>query len=129
VSARLASVPGISDVLLGGIVAYQESIKQSLLGVSETVLAASGVVSAEVTDLMAEKVQKLFGSDVACAVSGFFGPTGGTEQAPVGTVCASFRLPHTVFSERFVFHGSRESICERTIQAMIARLILAMRQR
>jgi PncC family amidohydrolase len=127
-SARIASIPGASDVLSGGVVAYQEHVKQSLLGVPEELLEQHGAVSFEVTESMAQGVQALFGVEVVCAVSGYFGPTGGTPTAPIGTVCASFIFPHATFSERFLFQGTRESICERTIQTLLAKLLLAIQK-
>ena len=124
--AKITSVPGASEVFLGGIVAYQDGIKKSLLMVPEEVMNRYGVVSTEVTELMAKGAQTVFGAEVVCAVSGFFGPTGGSQAAPIGTVCASFIFPGAMFSERFFFHGTREAICEKTIQALLAKLVLRL---
>ena len=122
--ARLTSVPGASSVVSGGIVAYQDLVKESLLGVPVDLIATHGAVSTEVTESMARRAQALFGVEVVCAVSGFFGPSGGTKEAPIGTVCASFLLPGRATSERLSFHGSREAICEKTVQAILAKLLL-----
>lgn len=120
VGARIASVPGASDVFLGGIIAYQDSIKEQLLGVPKQFLLEHGAVSIDVTDVMAINVRAQFGSDVSCAVSGYFGPSGGTKNTPVGTVCVSIVLPgDRIVRQQFLFHGSRESICERTIQTVL----------
>jgi nicotinamide-nucleotide amidase len=127
VAARLTSLPGSSDVVCGAVVAYQNGVKESLLAVPGDVLQQHGAVSTEVTEYMARGAKGLFRVEVVCAVSGFFGPDGGTQEAPVGTVCASFLTPNNVVSERFFFHGTRESICERTIQTLLARLIMLLR--
>jgi PncC family amidohydrolase len=128
ISARLTSVPGASQVVFGGVIAYQDRVKESLLGVTADVLEQYGPVSTEVTERMARGARALFGVQVVCSVSGFFGPTGGGPTAPVGTVCATFLMPHNIVSERFFFHGSREAICEKTIQVLLARLIVLLRR-
>ena len=127
VAARLTSLPGSSDVVSGSVVAYQNEVKESVLAVPLDVLRQHGAVSTEVTEYMARGVKALFGVQVVCAVSGFFGPDGGTQEAPVGTVCASFLMPNNEVSECFFFHGTREAICEKTIQALLAKLIMLLR--
>jgi nicotinamide-nucleotide amidase len=123
-AARLTSVPGASEVVSGGVIAYQDFVKKTLLGVPEGIVEKYGAVSTEVTERMARGVEALFGAQVVCAVSGFFGPTGGMSTAPIGTVCASFLMPHGIMSERFFFYGTRESICEKTIQTLLVKLII-----
>jgi len=122
IAARLASVEGASASLAGSIVTYQTHIKENLLSVPKETVDTFGVVSQEVTSAMARGAKALFNTDIACAVSGFFGPAGGTEQAPVGTVCTTILLPDGLHSETFLFHGTREAICEKTIQAILAKL-------
>jgi nicotinamide-nucleotide amidase len=86
VGARLTSVPGSSDVYLGGVVSYADSVKTDLLGVPVDVLAAHGAVSAEAAAAMAAGVRTATGADVAVAVTGVAGPAGGTPEKPVGLV-------------------------------------------
>jgi PncC family amidohydrolase len=126
VAARLTSIPGASEVVSGGVIAYQDFVKEALLGVPLNVIEKHGAVSTEVTECMARGAEALFGVQVVCTVSGFFGPAGGTPTAPVGTVCASFLTPHGIVSERFFFRGTREVICEKTIQALLAKLIVLL---
>ena len=125
--AALTSVPGASDVFLGAVTAYCDQVKKAVLSVPQAILDEYGAVSIEATQAMASGVQKLLGSDVSCATSGCFGPTGGTQKAPVGTVCCSLLFPEGEASYRFSFHGSRASICERTIQAVLKELFLYFR--
>ena len=124
--ARVASVPGASDLFIGGVVAYGDEVKRSVLKVPATMLEQRGAVSVEVTEAMARGVKTLLGSDVACAVSGFFGPTGGTKEAPIGTVCYTLLFPDGQTSARISFHGSRESVCEKTIQTILKELYLRL---
>lgn len=84
--AELTAVPGSSDVLLGGVIAYSNAIKSKVLGVPEALLEQVGAVSDPVAEAMAEGVRRLTGSDWSLAITGIAGPGGGTESKPVGLV-------------------------------------------
>jgi len=86
-AARLTDLPGSSAVLQGGVVAYSNSAKQELLGVAAGLLEQHGAVSEEVAAAMAAGACQRFSADCAVATTGIAGPTGGTDQKPVGTVC------------------------------------------
>ena len=86
ISQNLTSVPGASGCFVGGVVAYANSAKESLLGVPESMLAESGAVSEPVARTMAESVRQRFGADVGVATTGISGPDGGTADKPVGLV-------------------------------------------
>lgn len=86
ISAAVTSVAGCSSVMLGGVVAYHNSVKSGVLGVDEALLAAHGAVSEPVVVRMVSGVARLFGADCAVATSGIAGPGGGTPEKPVGTV-------------------------------------------
>ncbi len=86
VGASLAAIPGSSDVLMGGVLAYANSVKQQLLGVSDEILARHGAVSAECAAAMAAGARAATGAGVGISVTGVAGPGGGTPQKPVGLV-------------------------------------------
>jgi nicotinamide-nucleotide amidase len=86
IGAALAAVPGASDVFLGGVIAYANSVKRDLLAVPESLLLQHGAVSNPVVAAMAEGARRLTGADWAMAVSGIAGPGGGSAEKPVGLV-------------------------------------------
>jgi PncC family amidohydrolase len=80
----ITEIPGSSDYFAGALVTYANEIKIGLAGVPTTVLEAHGAVSAQVAKAMAEGARDLLGVDVAVAVTGVAGPSGGTAAKPVG---------------------------------------------
>ena len=113
VGARLTSIPGASDVYVGGVVAYANAAKAVQLGVPQELLERHGAVSAEVAAAMAAGVQAAFTADVAVAVTGVAGPGGGTEDKPVGLVHLHAESPKGAESLRFEVPGDRETIRSR----------------
>lgn len=85
-AALLASVPGASACLEGGIVAYHNRVKRTRLGVAEEDLLEHGAVSEPVARAMAEGGRAELGTDLCVAITGVAGPDGGTPEKPVGTV-------------------------------------------
>ena len=90
--ARLVDVPSASYVLCASFVTYAESAKMKLVGVKEETLQDHGVVSEEVAGEMAEGAARAAECEVGVGISGVAGPSGGTEQTPVGTVCFGFSI-------------------------------------
>jgi nicotinamide-nucleotide amidase len=115
VAGRLTSVPGSSDVVLGGIVAYANEVKERELGVPPEVLAAHGAVSAEVAEAMARGARERLGADVAVAVTGVAGPGGGTPEKPVGLVYVHAEGPDGGAGRELSFPGDRASIRARSV--------------
>ena len=107
IGAALAAVPGASDVLLGGVIAYANSVKQQLLGVPAELLAAHGAVSDPVAIAMAEGARRNTGATWAIAVTGIAGPGGGTEAKPVGLVHIAIAGPGRASSDGVRFGASR----------------------
>jgi nicotinamide-nucleotide amidase len=110
VAARLTEIPGASDVLLGGVVAYANEVKRDVLGVPEPVLRKAGAVSAEAAQAMAEGVRRVTGADAGVAVTGIAGPDGGTAEKPVGLVHLHVSSPAGDHARRIVFPGSRTDV-------------------
>ena len=126
VAARLSDVPGASDVLAGGIVAYANDVKTAELGVSEPLLAEHGAVSAEAAEAMAAGVRERLGVELGIAVTGVAGPGGGTPEKPVGLVHFHVSTPDRDEGRSFSLPGDRATIRSRaTVSALhLARHVL-----
>lgn len=119
VAARLTSVPGASDVFLGGVVAYANRVKTEGLDVDPVLLEHHGSVSAEVAEAMAAGVRSRLGAEVGVAVTGVAGPGGGTPEKPVGLVFLHAEGPEGGRGVRFELPGDRESIRLRSAVAAL----------
>ena len=116
---RLTVVPGSSDVVLGGVIAYHDDVKRSMLGVSESDLRVHGAVSEPVVRQMAAGARERFGSTISLAITGIAGPGGGTPEKPVGTVWISVDIGGEVSARRFNMIGDRDEIRRRSVQASL----------
>ncbi|HUF02142.1 MAG TPA: competence/damage-inducible protein A [Gaiellaceae bacterium] len=110
VAARLTSVPGSSDVFRGSVVAYADDVKADELGVPRAVLERHGAVSEEAARAMAVGARGRLGADVAVAVTGIAGPSGGSEEKPVGLVFLHALGPDGEEARRTELPGDREMI-------------------
>ena len=112
VSKRITDISGSSSVLEGGVVSYSNDVKMKILGVAAATLDAHGAVSEETAREMAEGAARRLGADVAVSTTGIAGPTGGSDEKPVGTVCfaVTSRLGTRSFTEHFGEYLSREAI-------------------
>ena len=115
VAAAITAVPGSSDVFVGGIVAYSNGLKTSLLGVESAVLREHGAVSPQTAAWMARGAAERLGADLVVAVTGIAGPSGGTAGKPVGTVCLGLYGPHGVVTDSVRFEGDRSSVREQSV--------------
>lgn len=107
----VTAVSGSSGWFECGFVTYSNASKQNLLGVPETTLQAHGAVSAETVAAMVAGALARSGAELALAVSGVAGPTGGTPEKPVGTVCFGWgRQGEAGATEIRRFSGDREAI-------------------
>ncbi len=130
VAARLTSVPGSSDVFLGGVVAYANDVKERELGVPADLLHEQGAVSPEAAAAMASGVRTLLRADVAVSVTGIAGPEGGTPEKPVGLVYIHAETPHGESGIEFNFRADRDSIRRRAAVAalhLVRRLLVQSR--
>lgn len=122
IASRVTSVPGSSEVFLGGIVSYSNEAKENLLGVSHETLLIHGAVSQPTVRQMVEGACRMLHTDCAVATSGIAGPGGGTPQKPVGTVWMAWKTPAGVISELHHFSGSRQEIIKAAVDKSICRL-------
>jgi nicotinamide-nucleotide amidase len=124
----LTSVAGSSDYFEGGVVCYSNDLKIQLLGVKETTLRQHGAVSEQVAKEMAEGAVEAMHTQCAIAVTGIAGPTGGSPDKPVGTVCICIRTPQGIKVQKYVFGKSRERNIQQsatTAMGMLYREILS----
>lgn len=110
IGSLITAVPGSSDVYLGGVVSYANSVKENVLGVSNNILESFGAVSGECAREMALGVKKITGADIAVSVTGIAGPGGATEDKPVGLVWFGLATNDTVRVEKAIFAGSRDDV-------------------
>lgn len=107
----LTNVPGSSAYVLGGIVAYSNAAKQSLLHVRQGTLIAHGAVSEQTAAEMASGAQALLGSDVAVSITGIAGPGGGTAEKPVGLTYIGLAGPDGLLTvNRHIWDGDRLAV-------------------
>lgn len=109
-SAIFARAPGVSDIFVGAIVAYSNSLKERLLGVPSPLLRSVGAVSLPVARKMASGARLTLQSTWAISVTGIAGPSGGTPVKPVGTVCFAIVGPGVEEVVQKRFDGSRREI-------------------
>lgn len=123
VSKRITDLPGASQVLVGGLVAYADAVKEQVLGVPREVLAAHGAVSEAVASAMALGVARALGARAGISITGVAGPGGGTEAKPVGTVWYAASMDGRVVTRRERFSGDRDAVRERAAQAALFLLL------
>jgi len=111
----VTSVAGSSAWFDRGFVTYSNDAKQELLGVRRETLAAHGAVSEETAREMARGALERSKAGVALAITGVAGPTGGSPDKPVGTVCFAWASKRGVRSETRRFSGDRESVRRQSV--------------
>ncbi len=125
VAGAITSVPGASDVFLGGVVAYDASVKSAVLGVGRDLLDRHGPVSEEVAVAMAEGVRVAFGADVAVAVTGVAGPAAHGGQPP-GRVCIAAVGHGEPVARTIDLDGDREAVRAGAVNEALFVLITIM---
>jgi nicotinamide-nucleotide amidase len=125
---RLTNVPGSSDYFQGGVVTYSNQAKMDLLEVPTDMLQEHGAVSAATARAMALGTAARFRADLAIAVTGIAGPSGGSPEKPVGTVYMGLASPQGVTSRQCLFYGSREEIKILTAQTALDWLRLELQK-
>lgn len=103
----ITSVPGSSSYFSGSVVAYDNKVKENILGIPAEVISKYGAVSEEVARLMAEGARRIMETDYAVATTGIAGPDGGTDSKPVGTICIAVASEHGTVSEKHIYGNER----------------------
>lgn len=117
--ARLTSIPGSSDVVLGGVIAYANDVKRDLLGVEQQQLDAHGAVSEPVVRQMAEGARDRFRASIGIGITGIAGPGGGTPEKPVGTVWIGLAEERGTRALQLRLIGDRDEIRRRATQSAL----------
>ena len=127
-AAALNAQSGASAYYMGSVVAYDNTIKEQVLGVKHSTLEKYGAVSEQTVREMAEGVRALMNTDYAIATSGIAGPTGGTPDKPVGTVWIAWATPDGTTAECYHFGiaREREQITQRAVTAALVELIKSL---
>jgi nicotinamide-nucleotide amidase len=107
IAEMLTTVPGSSEYYKGSVIAYDNSIKEEVLGVPSELIRKYGAVSVEVAAAMAEGAKKLLKTDFSVATSGIAGPDGGTDPKPIGTICIAVASDGETLTKKYQFGSDR----------------------
>jgi len=124
-AVAFTSVSGVSEVFYGSVVSYSNDIKEAWLGVTQETLEKHGAVSSQCVDEMLQGIASMTASmtsDYAIAISGVAGPTGGSDEKPVGTVYIGLKTPNTQEVFKCFFEGNRTSIQEQSTAFAIEKI-------
>jgi nicotinamide-nucleotide amidase len=122
ISHLITRVAGSSDYYKGSVIAYANEVKIAELGVSSIDIEQYGAVSQQVVEQMAVGVQQKMKTDYAIATSGIAGPTGGSDEKPVGTVWIAIATAEGVVSKKHQFGKLRDVNIERAAMTALGML-------
>lgn len=123
IAAACTDISGSSAWFAGGIVAYANAVKENVLRVPRSILDTHGAVSEQTVRAMAQGACTVLCTDMAVAVSGVAGPTGGSPEKPVGTVWLAATLRGNTVAQHHLFSGPRHVVREQTVLAAITMLL------
>ncbi len=123
ISAAITAVAGSSDWFECGFVTYSNEAKRREVGVPASALERFGAVSPEVAQAMAEGARRVSGADWAVAVTGIAGPTGGSPEKPVGTVCFAWSGAAGTEASRIFIRGDRAAIRRESVRVALQGLL------
>ena len=129
ISAAVTDISGASAVFWGGIVSYDNRVKENLLGVEHETLVTLGAVSAKTAEQMALGAVRALSVDFAVSVTGIAGPGGGTPEKPVGLVYIAVASTKGVITvKENHFKGEREEVRRQTVETALSMLISAIEE-
>lgn len=123
VAGLLCDISGISACFEEGYITYSEQAKKKLLGVAQETLTTYGVVSVETAKEMAQGAAQRANAQCAIATTGVAGPTGGTEETPVGCVCFAWCIKEMTYAEKVIFKGTRMQIRMQAASYALQKLV------
>lgn len=126
-ASRLSKIPDASLYFLGSLVTYSNKAKEKFLGVDPKIIATHGAVSAECVKAMAQGVIERLNPDYVAAISGIAGPSGGSQEKPVGTIWTCYGKPGSLITELVPVRKTypRNIMIEYTINYLMAKLLLS----
>ncbi len=119
-AAKLTSISGSSQYFDRGYITYSNQAKKDMLGILDKTLSKYGAVSEEIALEMLIGVKKNANADIAISITGIAGPTGGSINKPVGTVCFGFSTSANIYTTTKFFKGSRQDIISQSVDYCIA---------
>ena len=126
ITAACTGLSGSSDWLERGFVTYSNAAKSEMLGVPATLIERQGAVSEAVARAMALGALAHSRAQVSVAVTGIAGPTGGSADKPVGTVCFGWALGDRAWTEQQCFDGDRDAVRAATVRHALHGLLAAL---
>ena len=127
VSATLTELAGSSEWFERGYITYSNEAKTECLEVPARLIESHGAVSEPVAQAMAEGARINSGSDVAISVTGIAGPSGGTAEKPVGTVCFGWATENQTLTKTMHFDGERQAVRQQATEFALTELIALLR--
>lgn len=125
----LTGVSGSSGYFIGGVVAYSNRIKESILGVKAETLEQFGAVSKQTAQEMADGIRTRFKTDIGLSTTGIAGPTGGTSEKPVGLVWIGISTLNNTRTIECHFDGDRELVKVSTVQKILSILLTDFKEK
>lgn len=123
VAAIITAIPGSSRFYKGGVVAYSDEVKQNLLHVKGDTLSTHGAVSEETVVEMVKGSIEVLGADFAMATSGIAGPSGGTQEKPVGTIWLAAGNKNKVITAKLTEDEGREKNIQNAVKGVLQLLL------
>ena len=127
VSATLTELAGSSEWFERGYITYSNEAKTECLEVPARLIESHGAVSELVAKAMAEGARINSGSDVAISITGIAGPSGGTAEKPVGTVCFGWATENQTLTKTMHFDGDRQAVRQQATEFVLTELIALLR--
>ncbi len=128
IASKITNLSGSSQIFLGSIIAYANEVKNNLLKIDTEIIKNKGAVSLEVVELMALNSREILNADFSVSTSGIAGPTGGSVEKPVGSICIGVASKKQSKSFNYKFPGDRIRLKERFAEMALLQLWLFMKE-